>query len=80
MVRRAYHASPKFIAPSARGLTLTAAEGESRRCLHRRDLGSGAEFISSEGPGLDDLDFEKGMLLLSTVFLVVIDRRSSYIF
>lgn len=39
------HASPKFIAPSARGLTLTAADGERIRCLPRRDLGGGAGFI-----------------------------------
>lgn len=39
------HASPKFIAPSARGLTLTAADGESIRCLSSRDLGGGAGFI-----------------------------------
>lgn len=39
------HASPKFIAPSARGLTLTAADGESIRCLSSRDRGGGAGSI-----------------------------------
>lgn len=40
-----YHASPKFMAPMHSGLTLTAAEGESKRCLPRRDFGGGAGFI-----------------------------------
>lgn len=40
-----YQASPKFMAPMHNGLTLTAAEGESRRCLPRRDFGGGAGSI-----------------------------------
>ena len=40
-----YQASPKFMAPIHSGLTLTAAEGESKRCLASRDLGGGAGFI-----------------------------------
>lgn len=40
-----YQASPKFIAPMHNGLTLTAAEGESRRCLPRSDFGGGAGSI-----------------------------------
>lgn len=54
------HASPKFIAPSARGLTLTAADGERIRCLPRRDLGGGAGSIvkasSSDWKGLEGLE------------------------
>lgn len=33
------------MAPIHSGLTLTAAEGESRRCLPRRDFGGGAGSI-----------------------------------
>ena len=40
-----YQASPKFIAPIHSGLTLTAAEGESRRCLASKDFGGGAGSI-----------------------------------
>lgn len=40
-----YHASPKFIPPIARGLTRTAAEGDNRRYLANKDLGSGAGSI-----------------------------------
>jgi hypothetical protein len=36
---------PKFMAPSARGLTLTAAEGERRRYRPSSDFGSGAGSI-----------------------------------
>ena len=39
---RAYHASPNDIPPMHSGETLTAALGESKRCLPRRDLGGGA--------------------------------------
>lgn len=45
-LRGSYHASPKPIAPRHSGDTLTAAEGESRRCLSRKDLGGGAGFIA----------------------------------
>ena len=37
-----HQAVPKFMAPIHSGLTLTAAEGESSRCLARRDFGGGA--------------------------------------
>ena len=37
-----YQASPKLIPPIHNGETLTAAEGESRRCLPRIDFGGGA--------------------------------------
>ena len=40
-----YQVSPKLMAPMHSGLTLTAAEGESKRCLASRDLGGGAGFI-----------------------------------
>ena len=42
VVRYTYQASPKFMAPMHNGLTLTAAVGDSRRCLARRDFGGGA--------------------------------------
>ena len=37
-----YQESPKFMAPIHSGLTLTEAEGESKRCLPRMDFGGGA--------------------------------------
>ena len=36
-----YHLSPKFIPPKHRGLTRTAAVGDSNRCRPRPLLGSG---------------------------------------
>ncbi len=41
-----HQALPKFMAPMHSGLTLTAAEGESSRCLARRDFGGGAGSIA----------------------------------
>ena len=40
-----YQASPKFMVPIHSGLTLTAAEGESKRCLSSKDFGVGAGSI-----------------------------------
>ncbi len=54
-LRVTYQASPKFMAPMHSGLTLTAAEGESRRCLPRRDFGGGAGSIVCRGVVFDGL-------------------------
>ena len=70
----AHHASPKFIAPRAKGLTLTAAEGDSTRYLPRRDLGSGlGSIVEAIGRYLDELMYVpvggwKGISLLLGMF------------